>query len=203
LWLRLSPRLASPQRPTHALAGDDIGGIIYRTGSRTDNALTDASGVSFRDSVSSSLSSEHPQVFRPGDKIWGLDTSKLPAGSVVRDGVPPGHVSVYATPEQIRAAIVQDPLLSFGWALASVDVATSVPKSCGNITYAVNSQPTLSAGRRVFASPWGPPTRLTAPSVGASASAWGFGVAAEELPDDALWCAAGRTPLSTSRTPAE
>ena len=90
---------------------DDVGGMIYRTGSRTDNALTDASGVSFRDSVSSSLSSQHPQIFRPGDKVWAVDTSRLPPGAVVRDGVPPGHVSVNATPGQIRDAIVDDPFL--------------------------------------------------------------------------------------------
>lgn len=94
-----------------ANTADDVGGMIYRTGSRTDNALTDASGVSFRDSVSSSLSSQHPQIFRPGDKVWAVDTSRLPPGAVVRDGVPPGHVSVNATPGQIRDAIVDDPFL--------------------------------------------------------------------------------------------
>src|SRR5262249_40391573 len=42
-------------------AAEDAGGLIYRTGARTDNALTDASGVSFRDSVSSSA--DRVQVF--------------------------------------------------------------------------------------------------------------------------------------------
>jgi hypothetical protein len=96
------------------------GGVIYRTGSRTENALTDPSGVSLRDSVSSSLSAEHPQVFRPGDKIWGVDTAKLPPGSVVRDGTPAGHVSVFASPEEINAAVVEDPLLA-GLGLKSLD----------------------------------------------------------------------------------
>lgn len=88
----------------------------YRTGSQTDNALTDATGVSFRDSISSSLDSAHPQVFRPGDKIWAVDTELLPPGAVVPDGVPAGHVSVNATPEQIRAAIAREgsPLEAFG-----------------------------------------------------------------------------------------
>jgi hypothetical protein len=93
-------------------AAEDAGGIIYRTGARTENALTDSSGVSFRDSVSSSTSAEHPQVFRPGDKIWGVDTAKLPLGAVVRDGVPLGHVSVFASPEEITAAIIDDPFLA-------------------------------------------------------------------------------------------
>jgi hypothetical protein len=91
------------------LAAEDAGGLIYRTGPRTDNALTDASGVSFRDSISSSA--DRVQVFRRGDKIWAVDTSKLPPGSVVRDGGPAGHVTVRATPAQIREAVVDDPAL--------------------------------------------------------------------------------------------
>jgi hypothetical protein len=67
-------------------------------------ALTDESGVSFRDSVSSSAG--HTQVFRRGDKICAIDTRRLPLGSVIRDGVPAGHVTVRATPAQIRAAVV-------------------------------------------------------------------------------------------------
>ncbi len=111
IHVSLGPLAPSACIRVAANGAEDLGGIIYRTGSRTDGALTDASGVSFRDSVSSSLSSEHPQVFRPGDKIWGVDTSQLPPGSVVRDGVPPGHVTVNATPEQIRRAIVNDSFL--------------------------------------------------------------------------------------------
>jgi hypothetical protein len=98
---------------TDGLGGEaaavDEGGLIYRTGSQTDNALTDSTGLSFRDSISSSA--DRTQVFRRGDKIWSVDTSKLPSGSVIRDGVPPGHVTVNATPAQIRNAIVDDPTL--------------------------------------------------------------------------------------------
>lgn len=79
---------------------------IFRTGSQTDNALTDPSGVSFRDSVSSSA--DGSQTFRPGDKIYAVDTAQLPPGSVVYDGSPPGHVSVFATPDEIRSALVTD-----------------------------------------------------------------------------------------------
>jgi RHS repeat-associated protein len=81
---------------------------IYRTGSQTDNALTDASGVSFRDSVSSAA--DGSQVFRPNDKIYAVDVDKLPHDSVKFDGgignTPHGHVSVKTTPDQIRAATV-------------------------------------------------------------------------------------------------
>jgi hypothetical protein len=87
-------------------AGEDSSGILFRTGARTDNALTDPSGVSFRDSISSSA--DRSQVFRPGDKIWAVDAAKLPLGSVVRDGVPAGHVTVRAKPAAIRDAIVDD-----------------------------------------------------------------------------------------------
>lgn len=45
-------------------------------------------------------------MFQPGDKIWAVDTGKLPPGSVVYDDVPPGHVTVNATPAQIRTATV-------------------------------------------------------------------------------------------------
>ena len=79
---------------------------IYRTGSQTDNALTDATGVSFRESVSSAA--DGTQTFRPGDKIYAVDVDQLPPGSVKFDGgvggTPAGHVTVNATPDQIRAA---------------------------------------------------------------------------------------------------
>jgi RHS repeat-associated protein len=71
--------------------------FIYRTGSQTDNALTDSSGVSFRSSVSSSA--DNGQVFQPGSKLYSVDTSLLPDGSVVPDDDPAGHVSVYASPD--------------------------------------------------------------------------------------------------------
>jgi hypothetical protein len=35
-----------------------------------------------------------------------VDTSRLPDGSVVVDDVPPGHVSVFATLEEIQAAVI-------------------------------------------------------------------------------------------------
>jgi RHS repeat-associated protein len=97
---------------------DPGAGNVYRTGSRTDAALTDPTGVSFRDSISSSA--DQIQVFRAGDKIYAVDTSKLPPGSVIRDGVPNGHVSIRATPDQIRAAVVDDPDLS-GLGLKKLD----------------------------------------------------------------------------------
>lgn len=86
-----------------------IPGLIFRIGSQTDNALTDANGVSFRDSIS--ISTDRTQVFRPGDKMFAADTSKLPAGSVVADGNPDGHVSVFASPDEIRQAVVDVPWL--------------------------------------------------------------------------------------------
>ena len=43
---------------------------------------------------------------RPGDKIWSVDTSLLPKGSVSVDDVPSGHVSIFAAPEEIRGAVI-------------------------------------------------------------------------------------------------
>jgi hypothetical protein len=91
------------------LTDEAASNLIFRTGAQTDNALTDAAGVSFRDSISSAA--DKTRVFRPGDKMFAIDTNKLPKGSVVRDGVPDGHVSVFATPEQIRQALTDVPWL--------------------------------------------------------------------------------------------
>jgi len=54
---------------------------------------------------------DRTQVFRPGEKMFAVDTAMLPRGSVVRDGVPDGHVSIFATPDEIRAARVNVPWL--------------------------------------------------------------------------------------------
>lgn len=50
-------------------------------------------------------------VFVLTEKIWGVDPKNLPEGAVVRDGVPDGHVSVSASPEQIRGALTKPYLL--------------------------------------------------------------------------------------------
>lgn len=72
--------------------------------------------VSFRDSQSNAIVDGQVQpVLKPGRNYIGVDTKKLPEGSVVPDGgqivdgvkMPPGHVSVKATPEQIIEATVE------------------------------------------------------------------------------------------------
>lgn len=83
--------------------------IIYRGGGSNPGNLKTRPGesaVSFRDSLSNPTGSRQSPVFKPGDQYIGVDTNKLPFGSVVRDNNPPGHVSVRATPEQIKDAIV-------------------------------------------------------------------------------------------------
>jgi len=105
--------------------------FIYRTGSQTENALTDAAGVSFRDSISSDATGA--QVFQPGAKIYTVDTSQLPSGSVIFDGNPAGHVSVFASPAEIQSAIVPqgaaNPLSDFS--LKSLEDSSSyrIPKN--------------------------------------------------------------------------
>ncbi len=71
-----------------SVAAED-GTTLFRTGSQTDNALTDPNAVSFRSSVSSAA--DQGQVFSSGDKIRSIETSSLPDGSsVVYDDVPDG-----------------------------------------------------------------------------------------------------------------
>jgi hypothetical protein len=85
-------------------------GTIFRTGSQTDNALTAKNGgVSFRDSISSSADGR--QKFEAGQNIFAVDVQKLPPGTVRFDGgtgpnLPHGHVSVFATPKEIRDAVI-------------------------------------------------------------------------------------------------
>jgi RHS repeat-associated protein len=89
---------------TDEAARAEEGDALFRTGTQTDNGLTDPTGVSFRSSISSS--SDQQQPFRPGAKIWSIDTSQLPGGSADVDNDPDGHLSVDPTPEEIRAAII-------------------------------------------------------------------------------------------------
>lgn len=90
----------------------DVPEKIYR-GAREGN-IKDVSlrpgedAVSFRDSLSNPLPEvgQKPQpVLRPGEKYIEVDTNKLPPSSVIIDGgtkgLPPGHVSVKATPQEI------------------------------------------------------------------------------------------------------
>lgn len=90
-----------------AAKAEEEGGLIFRGGTQTENALTDkGTGLSFRDSLSNPVD-QNLAVLRPGEKYFAVDTAKLPRGSWVRDNVPPGHVSVRGlTPDQIRRAIV-------------------------------------------------------------------------------------------------
>lgn len=87
--------------------------FVYRQGAPSPSNLTprptDFGKLSFRDS----LSNPHPllpgqkPVFDFGKDFIKVDTSKLPAGTVIPDNIPPGHVSIQgATPEQIKAAVV-------------------------------------------------------------------------------------------------
>ncbi|MFE0459421.1 RHS repeat domain-containing protein [Kitasatospora sp. NPDC058965] len=91
--------------------------VIYRGGTTAPSNLKLRPGeqaVSFRDSLSNPLPPGTP-VLHPGKPYIAIDTSKLPAGSVVPDGVPgsadtpPGHVSVYVDDwELIKAAKIDD-----------------------------------------------------------------------------------------------
>ncbi|WP_409497385.1 PA14 domain-containing protein [Amycolatopsis sp. cmx-11-12] len=77
---------------------------LYRTGSTTSENLTKHYPVSFRESVSSAANGK--QVFRPNDRIWAIDPSKLKNGRIDRNDVPPGHVNVHASADDIKGAII-------------------------------------------------------------------------------------------------
>ena len=116
------PPSSSPGPPGGAGESAQPGGIpsrIYRGATRGNpdhvTLREGEAGVSFRDSISNPVPEpgQAPQpVLRPGRNYIEVDTSLLPPGSVVPDGgtvvngrlMPEGHVSVYATPEQIVKA---------------------------------------------------------------------------------------------------
>ncbi len=83
--------------------------VIYRQGTPSPSNLTPRTGedaLSFRDTKSNPIPTGDRPVFRPGDKYFGIDISRLPAGSVTFDGN--GHVSVRnVSPEVLRGAIVE------------------------------------------------------------------------------------------------
>jgi RHS repeat-associated protein len=106
-----------------AKAAKEVPDRIYRGATRnnvdhvTPRAHKGESAVSFRDSMSNPVppaGSPPEAVLKPGRNYIEVDTKKLPAGSVVRDGdtvvdgklMPPGHVSVTASPQEIVNATV-------------------------------------------------------------------------------------------------
>lgn len=99
-----------------ANTAEEIPAVIYRGGGKSPSNFRLREGedaLSFRDSLSNPLPPGHP-VMHPGREWVGLDTSKLPPGTVVPDGVPgsavtpPGHVSVYVDdPMLLKDAIIE------------------------------------------------------------------------------------------------
>jgi hypothetical protein len=106
----------TPRSGVAAETAGEIPAVIYRDGGKSPSNFRlreGESALSFRDSMSNPLPPGHA-VLRPGKDWVGIDTSKLPRGSVVPDGVPgseltpPGHVSVYVNdPELLKAAIIE------------------------------------------------------------------------------------------------
>ncbi len=121
LFAVIGPRLYRLLRAADELVDaakyvDEIPAVIYRGGGKSPSNFRLREGedaLSFRDSLSNPLSPGSP-VMHPGKDWVGLDTSKLPGGSVVPDGVrgssvtPPGHVSVYVhDPMLLKEAIIE------------------------------------------------------------------------------------------------
>lgn len=85
--------------------------VIYRAGKPSPSNMTPRPGeetLSFRDALSNPWPQGRRPVFRPGDDYFGIDTSKLPQGTVIPDHVPPGHVSVIHVPvEVLKDAVIE------------------------------------------------------------------------------------------------
>ena len=83
--------------------------VIYREGNPSPSNLKVRPGeeaISFRDSLSNPLPKGERPVLRPGENYFGVDTSKLPPGSVTIDKFPPGHVSVRnISPDTLKEAV--------------------------------------------------------------------------------------------------
>jgi RHS repeat-associated protein len=96
---RLETRsVADSEGATAAETERVIPSVIYREGTPRPGNLTprpvDNGSLSFRDSLSNPIGSAERPVLRPGEPYIGIDTSRLPSGSVVVDNEPAGHVSV-------------------------------------------------------------------------------------------------------------
>ncbi len=83
---------------------------LFRAGGRNPANLATREGeegLSTRSSLSNPLGSGGRPVFRPGDRYIEIDPRKLPEGSVIRDNVPFGHVTIKGvTPEEVQKAII-------------------------------------------------------------------------------------------------
>jgi RHS repeat-associated protein len=93
--------------------------VIYRAGNPSPSNFK-PSGVPPTVSFRSTLSNPWPlqpgqrPVFRPGDSAFGVDTAKLPEGSVNQDNEPPGHVSVQPLPpETFKNAVIPETRCKF------------------------------------------------------------------------------------------
>ena len=85
--------------------------LIFREGDTSPSALRprpqDEGKLSFRSSLSNPVDSQARPVFREGEPFFAVDINLLPAGSVIFDNAPPGHVSVENVPAPvIKAAVV-------------------------------------------------------------------------------------------------
>ena len=92
---------------------ETIPSMIYRAGKTNPGNLTprasDNGILSFRDSLSNPypLNPGQQPVFQFGDDYFGINTSKLPPGSIRPDNIPPGHVGVTGVmPAQLKDAVV-------------------------------------------------------------------------------------------------
>lgn len=98
--------------PIQRLGGEAPIQEIFRSGGKNPSNLKlrpGETGLSFRDSLSNPWPLKEGQrpVFPVGGEYSAYDVFRLPAGTVIFDNVPPGHVTVVgATIEQLQKAFL-------------------------------------------------------------------------------------------------
>ncbi len=102
------PFVSGSQIRTGIDATRGIANRIFRAGKTNPGNLRPRAGedgLSFRAHLSNPVGSGARPVLRPGDDYIEVDPSRLPPGSVDYDNQPDGHVTVRATPEEVKEAV--------------------------------------------------------------------------------------------------
>jgi RHS repeat-associated protein len=79
-------------------------GSVFRSGTSMRARAVDEGKLSARNTLSNEMGK--PPLFRPGQTATEIDVSKLPPGSARLD-TPGGHVSITASEEEVKKAIIQ------------------------------------------------------------------------------------------------
>jgi hypothetical protein len=84
-------------RPIYRRGGKNPGNLVPRAEDRGSLSFWESLDASFRGAA----------VFLPGDEYIVIDANLLPAGAVIFDNDPPGHVSVIQVPPDLLRALAR------------------------------------------------------------------------------------------------